>query len=227
MRLNNYIIIKMMFSKTKEFAGENMKQKIKRGVSLILCFALTLALSSCSGGTKVTEENVNNTVANVEKALKDFDRLSLKTYVKSSTLETILNLSKSHSQFNALGKAMFEKLEISVKSVDTKNETVTLLVKNRDMAAIATEFTKEITAGRNTVQMMQLLNDDAFLNSSLKKLTAEISEATVPDNPTEITVPIEKNENNLVLVMDEKAEDAISGGALTAIQNVVSAGINK
>ena len=200
-----------------------MNQKIKRGVSLILCFALTLALSACSGGgAKINEETVTETVANVEKALKDFDRLSLNTYIKSSTLETILNLSKSHSQFTALGQAMFEKLEISVKSVDTKNETVTLLVKNRDMAAIATEFTKEITEGRNTYEMMQLLNDNAFLDSSLKKLTAQISEATVPDNPTEITVPIEKNGDVLVLVMDEKAEDAISGGALTAIQQAIS-----
>ena len=203
-----------------------MKQKFRKGLSLLICFALTFSLSACSGGKpQINEETVAETVANVEKALKDFDRLSLKAYVKSSTLDTILNLSKTHPQFTALGQSMFEKLEISVKSVNKKDKTVTLSVKNRDLSKIATEFTNSITEGRNILQMTQLLNDDKFLNESLKKLTAEISEATVPDNPTEITVPIEKNESNLVLVMDDKAEDIISGGALTAIK--ITANINK
>ena len=199
-----------------------MKNTIKKSLSLILCFVLTLALSACSSETSINEENVNNTVTAVEKALKDFDRLSLKAYVKSSTLETILNLSKSHSQFTALGQAMFEKLEISVKSFDKKNQTVTLLVKNRDMAEIGANFAKELTDGRSALDMMKLLNDDAFLDSSLKKLTAEISEATVPDNPTEITVSIEKGNNNLILVFDEEDENAVSGGALTAIKNAIT-----
>ena len=199
-----------------------MKNTIKKSLSLILCFVLTLALSACSSETSINEENVNNTVTAVEKALKDFDRLSLKAYVKSSTLETILNLSKSHSQFTALGQAMFEKLEISVKSFDKKNQTVTLLVKNRDMAEIGANFAKELTDGRSALDMMKLLNDDAFLDSSIKKLTAEISEATVPDNPTEITVSIEKGNNNLILVFDEEDENAVSGGALTAIKNAIT-----
>ncbi len=199
-----------------------MQYNLKKGICLILAFAMTLTLSACSGEKSMSEENIIQTVAKVEKALMDFDRATLQNYVKSSTLKTILDLSKNHSQFSALGKVMFEKLEIEVKSVDKKNKTVTLLVKNRDMSKIAEEFTKDLTKGKSVIQLMALLNNDSFLDTSLSKLTAEISEATVPDNPTEITVSVEKGKDNLVLNFDEAAEDAVSGGILTAIKNTVS-----
>lgn len=189
-----------------------------------MCLALTLGLSACSGGASVNEENITATVEQVEKALKDFDRATLEKYVKSSTLKTILDLSKSHPQFGELGKAMFEKLEIDVKSIDKKNKTVTLLVKNRDMSAIATEFVTELTKGKSVIQLAGLLNNDGFLDRSLSKLTAEISEATVPDNPTEVTIPFEKGDGNLILSFDETAENAVSGGVLTAIKNSISIG---
>ena len=201
-----------------------MKYSIKKGICLILAVAMTLTLSACSGAKSMSEENIIETVARVEKALMDFDRATLQNYVKSSTLKTILDLSKNHSQFSALGKVMFEKLEIEVKSVDKKNKTVTLLVKNRDMSEIASEFTKELVKGKNLVQLMALLNNDSFLDAALSKLTAEISEATVPDNPKEVTVSIEKGKDNLVLNFDEAAEDAVSGGVLTAIKNSFSMG---
>lgn len=201
-----------------------MQYNIKRGICLILAVAMTLSLSACSGAKSMSEENIIETVAKVEKALMDFDRVTLQNYVKSSTLKTILDLSKNHSQFSALGKAMFEKLEIEVKSVDKKNKTVTLLVKNRDMSDIASRFTKELVKGKNVVQLMALLNNDSFLDAALSKLTAEISEATVPDNPTEVTVSIEKGKDNLILNFDETAEDAVSGGVLTAIKNSFSMG---
>ncbi len=201
-----------------------MQYSIKKGICLILAVAMTLTLSACSGAKSMSEENIIETVARVEKALMDFDRATLQNYVKSSTLKTILDLSKNHSQFSALGKVMFEKLEIEVKSVDKKNKTVTLLVKNRDMSEIAAEFTKELVKGKNLVQLMALLNNDSFLDAALSKLTAEISEATVPDNPKEVTVSIEKGKDNLVLNFDEAAEDAVSGGVLTAIKNSFSMG---
>ena len=196
-----------------------MQHNIKRGLCLVLCLAVTLGLSACSGGASMSEENITATVETIEKALKDFDTVTLQKYVKSNTLKTIINLSNTHSQFADLGKAMFEKLEIEVKSINKKDKTVTLLVKNRDMSKIASEFTKELTEGKSVLQLAGLLNNESFLNTSLSKLTAEISEATVPDNPTEITVSMEKGKENLVLSFDEKAEDAVSGGVLTAIKN--------
>lgn len=201
-----------------------MQKNLKRGICLIICLALTLGLSACSGGASMSEENITATVETIEKALKDFDSAALQKYVKSSTLKTIISLSESHSQFAELGRAMFEKLEIDVKSVNKKDKTVTLLVKNRDMSEIATEFVREITQGKNVLQLAGLLNNESFLNTSLNKLTAQISEATVPDNPEEITVSVEKDRKNLVFVFDEKAEDAVSGGVLTAIKNNINLG---
>ncbi len=199
-----------------------MQKNLKRSLCLVLCLAFSLGLSACSGGASMSDKNITATVETVEKALKDFDSITLEKYVKSSTLKTILNLSKSHPQFAKLGRAMFEKLEIEVKSIDKKNKTVTLLVKNRDMAAIASKFTKELTDGKSLFELAGLLNNETFLDTSLEKLNAEISEATVPDNPKEITVSIEKGKSNLILSFDEKAEDAVSGGVLTAIKEAFS-----
>ena len=203
------------------FKENNMQKNIKRSLCLVLCLAMTLGLSACSGGASMTEENITVTVETIEKALKDFDTVTLQKYVNSSTLKTIINLSNSHSQFRELGKAMFEKLEIEVKSFDKKDKTVTLLVKNRDMSNIATEYVKELTAGKTVFPLAGLLNNDAFLDTSLQKLTSQISEATVPDNPTEITVSVEKGKKNLVLNFDENAENAVSGGVLTAIKGAI------
>lgn len=197
-----------------------MQSKIKKGICLVIAFAMTLTFSACSGAKSMSEKNINATVAKVEKALQEFDKVTLKKYVKSTTLGTILSLSDSHPQFKALGQSMFEKLTISVKSIDKKNSTVTLLVNNRDMSQIAAEFTKEITAGKSTVDLIRLLGNDTFLNTSLAKLTAQISEATVPDNPKEITVSVEKGNENIILDFDYNAEDAVSGGVLTAVKAV-------
>ena len=199
-----------------------MQKNLKRSVCLVLCLAITLGLSACSGGTAMNEKNITATVETIEQALKDFDTVTLQKYVKSSTLKTIIGLSNSHPQFAELGRAMFEKVEIEYKSFNKADKTVTLLVKNRDMAKIASEFTKELTEGKSVIQLAGLLNNETFLNTSLSKLTAEISEATVPDNPTEITVSLEKGKENLIFALDEKAEDAVSGGVLTAIQSAMS-----
>ena len=204
------------------FKEKLMQKSFKKSLCLVLCLAITLGLSACSGGASMSEENITATVETIEKALKNFDGITLQKYVKSDTLKTILTLSNSHSQFSDLGRAMFEKLEIQVKSIDRKNKTVTLLVTNRDMSQIAGTFAKQVLEGKSVFQLAGLLNNEQFLDTSLAKLTAEISEATVPDNPKEITVSIEKSKKNLILVFDEKAEDAVSGGVLTAIMNSIT-----
>lgn len=179
-------------------------------------------MTACQSSTAMTEENITKTVQKVEAALKNFDIEALEKYVSSPTLKYIVSFAKSKEQFSALGRTMFENLEIEVKSVNPVKHTVTLSVKNRDMGEIGANFANELTSQYSAFELLSKINEDAFLDASLDKLTAEISEAIVPDNPTEITVTIEKGKKNLILVFDDKAEDAVSGGALSAITKIVT-----
>lgn len=198
-----------------------MHNPIKKSICVFLCFIMTFALGGCAGKTQMNEKNITKTVEKVEVALKNFDSKTLEKYVSSKTLQYILSFAKDKQQFEELGRSMFEKLEIEIKSVDAENGKVTLLVKNRDMQLVAANFAYRLTSNYSTFQLLTKLKDDAFLDESLSQLNAEISEAVVPDNPTEITLTVEKGKKNLVLVFDEAAEDAVSGGAMSAITSVV------
>ncbi|MBQ9227856.1 MAG: hypothetical protein IJ168_03395 [Eubacterium sp.] len=200
-----------------------MHNYLKRGISLFLCLAMVFALSACSGST-LTEANITKTVELVEKALRDFDKETLQKYVNSKTLDYIIKFAGSKEQFDTIGKLLFEKLELNVKSVDLDNSTVTLEVLNLDMHLVGERYAKviQVRSHGKATEMLSLLSDDDFLDLSVRSLTAQISQATVPDNPTEVTVRVQTSGKNLVLVLDEAAEDAVSGGVLTAVTNVFS-----
>ena len=201
-----------------------MHRYIKKGVSLLLCLSLLFAVTACSKAVALTEENITKTVALVEKALRDFDRDSLQKYVSSKTLNYIFQFANGKEEFNTLGKLLFEKLEISVASVDLENNKVTLQILNRDMAIVGERYSKllQTRSHGKTAEMLKLLSDDEFLDISLRSLTAQISRATVPDNPTEVTVGVKQEKKNLVLVFGEEADNAASGGIVKAITEAFS-----
>lgn len=202
----------------------SMHNYIKRGISLFLCFAMVFALSACSGRA-MTEENITKTVELVEKALREFDRETLQKYVSSKTLDYIIRFANNKEQFDTIGKILFEKLELNIQSVDVDNHTVTLEIINRDMSVIAERYTKlikEYSNGGKTIDMMKLLSDESFLDISVRSITSQISYATMPDNPTVVTVSVTKGKKNLVLNLDEEAEEAVSGGVISVITEAFS-----
>lgn len=177
-----------------------------------------LSMSSCSSGSKITEENVTKTVELVEKALREFDTESLKKYLDTPTLSYIINLANSHEQINEIGKLMFENVTLEIKSIDVENETVTLLVNNKDLSLVGERYAKRLNAQfKKLTDLLAGFSDETFLDSSYKQLSAQISRAIIPDNPTEVTVTVKSSGNHLELVFDQAAEDAVSGGAVTAI----------
>ena len=184
---------------------------------------MVFALSACSASA-MTEDNITKTVALVEKALREFDRESLQKYVNSKTLNYILKLTNNNEQVDTIGKLLFEKLEITVKAVDVENRQVTVEILNRDMALIGERYSNMLQHYPNDspLGMLGLLGDEKFLDISVRSLTAQISAATVPDNPTEVTLKVSKGAKNLVLYFDEEAEDAVSGGVVTAISEAFS-----
>lgn len=196
-----------------------MKNIPKILLSVVLAVTLAFSFSSCSKSVELTEENVIETVAVVEESLKKFDSKKLEKYVKSSTLSTIMRYAKEHKQFKELGKAIFSGLSITVDDVDIKNQTVTVTVKNKDLSSVASDFAEKLKNNYSAVELLNKLDDDDFLDFSLNKLVESMD--TV-DDETEVTVTlnVKKGDKNLVLTFDDDSEDAVSGGALTAIKNI-------
>ena len=195
-----------------------MHPYIKRGVSLLLCFAMVFALSACAGRA-MTEDNITKTVELVEKALREFDRETLQKYVSSKTLNNIFNYANNHEQFDAIGKLLFEMLEINIKSIDVENKEITAEIKNRDMTLVGERYSQmlQYKSKGDLLAMLDLLNDEDFLNLSERVLTSLISRATVPDNPTEVTLGVKKGSKNLIITFGDEAENAVSGGLIAAI----------
>lgn len=193
---------------------------MKKALSLLLaCLMITLCFSGCSGKTSMSEENMTDAANTAIAALKSFDTQTLEKYVESSTLSVILNYAGRHSQFTELGQAMFENLSCEIVSVNKSEKSITLSVINKDLSAAASSFTKSLTAQYSTMELLSNLNDSDWLDINLAALTAGIGASPMMSEAQEITLSVKKGEENLVLVFDKEAENAVSGGALGAIKS--------
>lgn len=195
-----------------------MKNIPKILTSVFLIVVLAFSFSSCAK-TEMTEENITDTVSTVETALKEFDSKTLEKYVSSSTLSYIMKYAENHQQFADLGKAIFKDLEITVTSVDVENRTVTLDVKNKNLKTAASIFALNLKDKYTTMQLLQKLDDEAFLDESLGTLVDSIN-STKDTVEATVTLKVVQGKRNLVLSFDDDGEDAVSGGALTGIKNI-------
>lgn len=197
-----------------------MKNILKSFVCIILAMAIIFSLAGCSSHSELTEENVTNTVELAEQALKDFDKKALDKYVDSKTLDTILSFADGHDQFVELGKGIFNNLEIEIESIDLDNKTVTINVKNKDLVMVASDFTANLLSSYSTVQLLTKLTNDSFLDDSLSRLLTQINDV-ISEKSATVTLNIKQGKKNLVLSFDEDAENAVSGGALSAINSII------
>ena len=196
-----------------------MKKALKVITSILLTLSMVFSLSACSSGAKLTQENVIKTVEIVETALKEFDTEKLQKYVSSTTLDYIIKFSNNHEQFAELGRAIFRDLEIEVESVDLENKTVTVTVINKKLTNAASSFSKKLKERYSSFQLLQKLDDESFLDSSLGELVESIADAQLTTEAN-VTLNIEQGKKNLILSFDADAEDAVSGGALQAIKKI-------
>ncbi len=199
------------------------RKNMKKTVSLILAVIMIAAtFASCTGpNADMTEENITATVDTAFTALVEFDTETLTKYVDSSTLNVIIGYAEDHDQFVQLGKEIFANLTYEIKSIDTENKTVTVSVKNKDLYLTAQAFTVQLTQKYSTLQLLNLLKSDAWLDNNLSELTADIAEAKMLEESTDITLTIDDSGKNLVLGFDENAENGVSGGALAAIKETI------
>lgn len=198
-----------------------MKRITKILICSLLCFSIAFSFAGCSSKVEMTEENVTKTVEIAVDALHNFDSKNLKKYVDSKTLSYIISLADDHEQFAELGRAMFKSLSIEIVSIDLNAKTVTVSVMNKDLFMIASNFAYDLTSKNSTMQLLSLLKDDYFLDNSLAELTNSINEEPEPYEAKEVTLNIVEGKKNLVLSVDDEAEDAISGGALYAVKGII------
>ena len=119
---------------------------------------------------------------------------------------------------------MFENLDYEITAYDIDNRTITLAVKNKDLSEVASEYTKnllnEYASITGMIQLLKDIKDDNWLNNNLSILTKGINAAAMKDEEVEIKLSFEQKKDRLVFTFTEEAEDAVSGGALTAIKNI-------
>lgn len=198
-----------------------MKNTLKKVLCIGLCIIALFSLSGCTGNNELTEDNVTKTVETSVEALKNFDEKKLEKYVDSSTLKYIIKFANGHEQFADLGRAIFENLDIEISSIDLENQTVTVEVLNKDLYAAASDFTSELTSNFSGLQLLGKLGDDDFLDFHLSELVEAIDKSSMCTQPVSVVLKITQDKRNLVLSFDEDAEDAVSGGALTAIKSII------
>ena len=170
----------------------------------------------------MTEKNVTATVDSAFDALKRFDTKKLEKYVDSKTLSVIITYANKHDQFADLGKALFKNLEYNIESIDLDAKTVTVSVRNKDLKDTASAFTKALVSKYSALQMLSLLNNETWLNTSLNSLTDSIAIAKMQSAPVSVTLTVTAGKKNLMLGFDDTAENAVSGGALQAVKSLTS-----
>lgn len=193
---------------------------MKKTLSILLCLAFMLVSFTACSSNSMTEKNVTKTVDTAFAALKEFDTDTLQKYVDSTTLNTIVGYAEKHEQLKQLGQAIFENVDYEIKSIDLDKRTVTLTVKNKDLAQGASDFANELKKDYSAFQLLAKLSDDTFLDSRLAQLKEKIADAQMEENGVDITLNIEQGSKNLKLTFDDTAENAVSGGALSSIKSI-------
>lgn len=196
-----------------------MKNILKKFIPIILTISLIFSFSSCSSNVEITEQSVTDTVFAVQNALMGFDTKELKKYVDSPTLEMIMKYADKHDQFQELGHQIFKNLDMVIQDIDIENQTVTVFVINRDLSVATREYMSNLKLKYSSMALLDKLDNEEFLDESLAEITTAIDAAQYNKNTT-ITLKIEKGKKNLVLSFDNIAEDAVSGGVLTAIKTM-------
>ncbi len=195
---------------------------MKKIISAALCaIIMLLCFTACSStNNDMTEANITKTVENSFDALKSFDTDELKKYVDSPTLSIIMGYAEKHQQFADLGKAIFSNLSYEITNIDIDNKQVTVKIINKDLQEVAGTFADNLKKDYSTFQLLAKLSDDNFLDRKLSELSENISDAPMLNGEIEITLDIEQGNKNLVLVFGDESENAVSGGALSAIKSI-------
>ena len=195
---------------------------IKKLLCLLLCTLMVFSFSGCSS-KKLSEENVNKTIETVENAFIDASVVTLNKYTKFDTvLSNKIKVDPKNlggkKKLLELTKVLFENLEIEVNSVDLEEMTVTLNVTNKVTYLTTDNFLTNLKKSNSVTQIITNLSDDEFVTKNVDIYIKELEKAPIASSPRTITVKFEQGKHNLVLLFDDEAINAITGGASEALK---------
>lgn len=83
----------------------------------ILIVAFSFTACSSKPNNKLTEKNITNTIDTIFDALKEFDSSTVKRYVESSTLDTILTYASKKINSESLALPCLKTFNIKSKKL--------------------------------------------------------------------------------------------------------------
>ncbi len=211
-----------------------MKKVAKKLLCILLCLAMCFGFGGCSSN-ELSEKNVTATVEKVEQAFKDLNVATLGKYIKFGTLTNLSNslgedvdLADSISigslsdlkPFANLCNIIFANLEIEIESINLEEMTVDVSITNNDFYSPAIKYAYNLKKNYNTQELIGLLSNQKRFEEKLNELITSLENAEATTKTTTATLKIEQGDKNLVLVLDKNAEQAVTGGVLTAIMIV-------
>ena len=108
-------------------------------------------------------------------------------------------------------------------------KTVGVLVSARasdQLVAVASEQPQPFKLGGTLIltvgESVHECAVESFLDVNLAQLCEEIDKAEMINEPVEVTLTITPNGKNLIFTFDERAENSVSGGALSEIKRIYS-----
>lgn len=201
--------------------------RIKKLAIILLVALLSLTvLTSCSLGVEKPEKVVSNAL----DALKKQDQEKMEEYF---TYEELMNFSdeekkeieESDDSFNSeqIKKLIFAKLEYKILSTTEKGDkaTVEAEITNIDMKAVMQQYFSEVL---DISMSNALAGDSAISDEEIDEKLEQIfiEKMTKNDQATKTTtveIQLVKKDNKWKIQLDEKIQDAITGGMLTAFQD--------
>jgi hypothetical protein len=203
-----------------------MKNTRIKTLALILLLALLslTALTSCSLGVEKPEKVVSNAL----EALKKQDKEKMEEYF---TYEELMNFSNEETEdaednFNneQIKKLIFAKLEYKIISSIEKGDkaTVQIEITNIDMKVVMQQY---FTEALQIAMSNAFAGDSAISDEELDKKLEQIfidkmSKNDQTTKTTTVEIQLEKKDNKWKIQLDEKIQDAITGGMLTAFQDI-------
>lgn len=177
------------------------------------------------------KESPSEVVTKALTATKSLDEASMKNYF---TYEELMNFDKANKDKDASKKALedketakllFSKLNFKVLSSSTDKDTATVKteITNLDMKSIIGEYFAEamkLAMGNAFLSSDKQLSDDEMSKKAEQMFKDIISK---PDNKTvtaTVDVKLEKVDKKWKIKMDEKFQDAITGGLVTVMNSM-------
>ncbi len=193
-------------------------------IFLIAALILTMLTTACTLGAEKPEKTVSNAL----DAIKKQDE---KKMVKYITYEELMNFEDTESEESKeafdnqeIMKLFFKNLDYKIKSTKTKDNeaTVKTQITNIDMKTVMQQYLTEAFqiafADAFTTDGTELSEEQ--INQKFEQILIDkMSAKDLQTITTEVEIKLQKKDNKWKIQLDDKLQDAITGGLLTSLSS--------